>query len=142
MREIVSFIAASKCFKMVMLVVFALALLAISCDAQLKEDRAGYVYCPDGNYCYSGQTCCYTFSGSYGCCPYSNAVCCYDGDNCCPNGYYCSYDTCYSVDADDGGVGIKKEKNPVAVLKLLKAIGFREGEREEGSRRGKAQRVA
>ena len=49
------------------------------------------------------------------------------------------YDTCYSVDdADGGGVGLKK-KNPVAALKLLKAIGLRDGEREEGSRRGKAQ---
>ena len=105
----------------------------------MQEDRAGYVYCPDGTICYSGETCCYAFGGTYGCCPYANAVCCSDGEHCCPYGYTCVYDTCYSVDdADGGGVGLKK-KNPVAALKLLKAIGLRDGEREEGSRRGKAQ---
>ena len=123
--------------------VLALALF-ISCDAQLQEDRAGDVPCLDGGYCPDGQTCCYTFGGSYGCCPYSDAVCCYDGDHCCPSSFDYCYDTCENY---GGGADLKKkEKNPMGALRLLKAIrrGFREGntEREEGShapRRGRAR---
>jgi hypothetical protein len=32
---------------------------------------------------------CYLFDG-YGCCPYSNGVCCNDLKHCCPEGYICS----------------------------------------------------
>ena len=46
--------------------------------------------CPDGTYCGSKETCCEMTDGSYGCCPYKNAVCCEDKSNCCPNGYICN----------------------------------------------------
>ncbi|XP_053094900.1 granulin b isoform X2 [Pangasianodon hypophthalmus] len=46
------------------------------CDAQTT--------CPRGN------TCCYMAKLSkWGCCPLPQAVCCGDGDHCCPSGYTC-----------------------------------------------------
>ncbi|XP_061185992.1 progranulin-like isoform X11 [Saccostrea echinata] len=48
------------------------------------------VVCPDGQHeCRTGQTCCKLSSGSYGCCPIPNAVCCSDGKHCCPSGTQC-----------------------------------------------------
>jgi len=49
------------------------------------------VICPDGSECKDGQTCCEMdqLTGSYGCCPLPNAVCCSDEQHCCPNGYRC-----------------------------------------------------
>ena len=47
--------------------------------------------CPDGiSECPAGTTCCKLVSGSYGCCPYTNAVCCSDHEHCCPSGYTCN----------------------------------------------------
>ncbi|KAM6450019.1 progranulin isoform 2-T2 [Liasis olivaceus] len=48
----------------------------IVCDAEFT--------CPD-NY-----TCCKTTSGSWGCCPMLEAVCCSDHVHCCPKGYQCN----------------------------------------------------
>ena len=44
------------------------------------------VKCDDKSSCPSGTTCCKLSSGEYGCCPYKKAVCCSDGEHCCPNG--------------------------------------------------------
>ena len=47
--------------------------------------------CPNSqSNCLTNQTCCALTSGSYGCCPLSNAVCCNDHSHCCPQGYMCS----------------------------------------------------
>ena len=57
------------------------------------------VHCPDGKVCPDGNTCCQTLSGSYGCCPREDAVCCSDRVHCCPNGFQCKSDgTCSKVD--------------------------------------------
>ncbi|XP_058037244.1 progranulin isoform X1 [Ahaetulla prasina] len=48
----------------------------IQCDAKFT--------CPDGN------TCCKTTSGSWGCCPLEEAICCPDHTHCCPKGYQCN----------------------------------------------------
>ncbi len=53
-------------------------------------------YCPGGHYCYSYETCCRNSYSTYGCCPYSSAVCCSDMDHCCPFLYTCGYGTCYT----------------------------------------------
>ena len=42
--------------------------------------------CTDGHSCVEG-TCCVLSDGkSYGCCPFSSAVCCSDHQHCCPAG--------------------------------------------------------
>ncbi|XP_061185982.1 multiple epidermal growth factor-like domains protein 6 isoform X2 [Saccostrea echinata] len=52
--------------------------------------RSENVVCPDGQHeCKTDQTCCKLSSGSYGCCPVPNAVCCSDGKHCCPSGTTC-----------------------------------------------------
>ncbi|XP_010559745.1 PREDICTED: transmembrane protein 98 [Haliaeetus leucocephalus] len=48
-------------------------------DVQCDKERS----CPDGN------TCCRLSSGTWGCCPLEEAVCCPDHVHCCPQGYTC-----------------------------------------------------
>uniref|UniRef100_A0A8B9N094 Granulin precursor n=1 Tax=Accipiter nisus TaxID=211598 RepID=A0A8B9N094_9AVES len=48
-------------------------------DVQCDEETS----CPDGN------TCCRLSSGTWGCCPLEQAVCCPDHVHCCPQGYTC-----------------------------------------------------
>lgn len=55
------------------------------------------VICPEKRVqCQSGNTCCKTGSGEYGCCPIEDAVCCADQRHCCPKGYTCdpAHNTC------------------------------------------------
>ena len=52
------------------------------------------VMCPGDQFtCPNGDTCCSDGSGSYGCCPLPNAVCCSDHLHCCPSGYTCQVTT-------------------------------------------------
>ncbi|XP_059381087.1 progranulin-like [Carassius carassius] len=46
--------------------------------------------CDETSSCPDGSTCCRLSSGKWGCCPLPQAVCCKDGDHCCPNGYTCN----------------------------------------------------
>uniref|UniRef100_A0A6B2LHH4 Granulins domain-containing protein n=1 Tax=Arcella intermedia TaxID=1963864 RepID=A0A6B2LHH4_9EUKA len=39
--------------------------------------------------CPTGTTCCLTPQGTFGCCPYVDAICCPDRVNCCPSAYFC-----------------------------------------------------
>merc|ERR1712062_128937 len=39
--------------------------------------------------CAPSQTCCQLADGSFGCCPFKDAVCCKDGQRCCPSGMRC-----------------------------------------------------
>ena len=47
----------------------------------------GEMECPDKS------TCCKLKSGEWGCCPLPKAVCCSDGEHCCPHGYTCDVAT-------------------------------------------------
>uniref|UniRef100_A0A5F4WKU2 Progranulin n=1 Tax=Callithrix jacchus TaxID=9483 RepID=A0A5F4WKU2_CALJA len=47
----------------------------VKCDMEVS--------CPDG------YTCCRLQSGAWGCCPFTQAVCCSDHQHCCPQGYTC-----------------------------------------------------
>ena len=60
-----------------------------------KPSSVQYVYCPDGSYCYNGETCCRFIYGGYTCCVYSYGNCCFGGFSCCPYGYICSGSYCY-----------------------------------------------
>ena len=52
------------------------------------------VLCPGEEVqCPTNQTCCKLSSGVYGCCPVPNAVCCSDGEHCCPHSYICDLST-------------------------------------------------
>ncbi|MFT7809522.1 Granulins precursor-like [Arapaima gigas] len=52
--------------------------------------KATSVTCADGkSRCPDGTTCCQMTSGSYGCCPYPNAMCCADHIHCCPGNMTC-----------------------------------------------------
>jgi len=62
---------------------------------------ADSITCPDKNSCPDGNTCCLLVTGSYGCCPHANAVCCSDKLHCCPEGTTCNLvqQTCDSTNA-------------------------------------------
>ncbi|XP_036801770.1 progranulin [Oncorhynchus mykiss] len=48
------------------------------------------VTCPGGkSLCPDGTTCCLLASGDFGCCPYPEAVCCFDKLHCCPGNTTC-----------------------------------------------------
>ncbi|KVH97058.1 Cysteine peptidase, asparagine active site-containing protein [Cynara cardunculus var. scolymus] len=74
--------------------------------------------CGDSYYCAAGQTCCcifefYNYCLIYGCCGYSNAVCCKGSSYCCPNDYpicdiYDGY--CFKKSGDSVGVAAKKRE--------------------------------
>ena len=55
-------------------------------QSELTKLSVRNVECDDGSSCPTGTTCCKLSSGGYGCCPYPEAVCCDDGEHCCPNG--------------------------------------------------------
>ena len=55
-------------------------------QSELAELSVGNVSCDDGSSCPTGTTCCKLSSGDWGCCPYPKAVCCDDGEHCCPQG--------------------------------------------------------
>ncbi|XP_041121618.1 progranulin-like isoform X3 [Polyodon spathula] len=54
-----------------------------------SPDSRGNDKCDDQHYCSGQQTCCKTAAGTWGCCPYSQGVCCDDLQHCCPDRYTC-----------------------------------------------------
>ncbi|XP_046555759.1 progranulin-like [Haliotis rubra] len=58
-------------------------------DKSIKEIEASVVCPGDDSECPSGSTCCRLASGSCGCCPLPEAVCCSDNVHCCPSGMTC-----------------------------------------------------
>ncbi len=74
------------------------------------------VKCPSGgSSCAASQTCCKLTSGGYGCCQYSNASCCSDGEHCCPKGYSCESKTGACVDTHASGAA----ESPAPMLQKL-----------------------
>lgn len=45
--------------------------------------------CPDRSCCSNGYECCALGDGFFGCCPFTNGVCCVDGAGCCPSNHRC-----------------------------------------------------
>nr|XP_033500520.1 granulin a [Epinephelus lanceolatus] len=72
------------------------ATTSIKADTSLLvKELETNVICGDGvTECPSGNTCCKSASGSWGCCPLPQAVCCTDGIHCCPSNYKCEGTTC------------------------------------------------
>ena len=79
----------------------------VDTQSELTKLSVRSVECDDGSSCPTGTTCCKLSSGGYGCCPYPEAVCCDDGEHCCPNGklditFYTAY---YLLHCCKGSVG-------------------------------------
>ena len=63
---------------------------ALKRNAKVGKTLIKNVICPgDKVQCPTNQTCCELSSGIYGCCPAPHALCCSDGEHCCPHGYIC-----------------------------------------------------
>ncbi|XP_064421501.1 progranulin [Latimeria chalumnae] len=61
-----------------------------SCIKRLDDLNLGAIICPDEtSECPDESTCCQLPSGQWGCCPFSQAVCCSDKLHCCPHGTSC-----------------------------------------------------
>lgn len=56
---------------------------------QQQTPMLGPVPCDSQSSCGANQTCCRMPSGKWGCCPLPKAVCCSDGQSCCPKGFTC-----------------------------------------------------
>uniref|UniRef100_A0A673NDT5 Granulins domain-containing protein n=1 Tax=Sinocyclocheilus rhinocerous TaxID=307959 RepID=A0A673NDT5_9TELE len=49
----------------------------------------GSVNCDSSHVCPDSNTCCENTDGDWSCCPLPEAVCCTDGEHCCPANYKC-----------------------------------------------------
>ena len=87
-----------------------------------KLSAVQLIYCPDYSYCSSSQTCCELSWGDYGCCSYSNAVCCSDDKSCCPSGTYCDLysDKCVRNSSD---LVVKKQPLLTTNAQLVASAG-------------------
>ncbi|XP_039593460.1 progranulin-like [Polypterus senegalus] len=75
------------------------------------KEESPQVRCDSLYVCPGLQTCCRHATGDWGCCPYSQGVCCSDGYTCCPYGTRCvSFNQCVK-----GGYGILWAKREPAV---------------------------
>jgi len=68
---------------------------------------ANDVICDSFSSCPDDTTCCKLPSGSWGCCPIPNAVCCEDHQHCCPSGTKC--DTAHGRCTLKSGIKIDEE---------------------------------
>uniref|UniRef100_F6QWT8 Granulin n=1 Tax=Monodelphis domestica TaxID=13616 RepID=F6QWT8_MONDO len=76
--------------------------------------------CPDGrSQCSDGTTCCQLPSGSYGCCPLPNAICCPDHMHCCPQNTVCDLEKseCLSKNGSASGLFVKLPAKTVQEVK-------------------------
>uniref|UniRef100_A0A3Q3N845 Granulin a n=1 Tax=Mastacembelus armatus TaxID=205130 RepID=A0A3Q3N845_9TELE len=59
-------------------------------DEKENKEVEGRIQCDDHTSCPQHTTCCYMSSAQkWGCCPLPHAVCCADGNHCCPTSYKC-----------------------------------------------------
>ena len=86
------------------------------------------VKCLDGTECSDDDTCCQLSSGKYGCCPYSQGVCCSDHLHCCPSGYTCNVTekTCTKKSGSPAWVS----KRPSVAISSVKNIVCPDGQSE------------
>ncbi|KAL5246583.1 hypothetical protein ACHWQZ_G018711 [Mnemiopsis leidyi] len=59
------------------------------------------IICDESMECRSNQTCCRLTDGSFGCCPFKDAVCCSDHVHCCSHGMWCNHKTKTCKDPTD-----------------------------------------
>ncbi|XP_019409475.1 PREDICTED: granulins isoform X2 [Crocodylus porosus] len=71
------------------------------------------VKCDDQTSCPDGNTCCRLLTGAWGCCPFTEAVCCSDHIHCCPEGFTC--DPGQGICQDGGATISWLKKTPAQV---------------------------
>lgn len=81
--------------------------------------------CKDGSNCPGSQTCCLTPRG-VGCCPYADAICCGDGQHCCPNGYVCGNNACYAPSQGSPALALLLNSNRKSFLETSSFISTSE----------------
>nr|XP_043618831.1 low-temperature-induced cysteine proteinase-like [Erigeron canadensis] len=80
--------------------------------------------CGDFSYCAKDQTCCcifefYNYCFMYGCCGYTNAVCCKGSSYCCPSDYpICDIRAGYCYKSSARTVGVPAKKRQLAKHKM------------------------
>lgn len=79
---------------------------------------ANDVKCDSFSTCPDGTTCCKLISGTWGCCPIPNAVCCADHQHCCPSNTIC--DTAHGRCTMKSGVSIGEEMTAKVHLTITK----------------------
>ncbi|XP_073696999.1 granulin a isoform X2 [Garra rufa] len=58
------------------------------------------VNCDSTHACADSNTCCKNIDGAWGCCPLPEAVCCTDGEHCCPANYKCDVTSVSCIKGD------------------------------------------
>jgi len=66
-----------------------LAVVASHSATQEIQFSFSDILCPDKSPCFDKSTCCELGTGGYGCCPFTDAVCCSDHLHCCPTNSTC-----------------------------------------------------
>ncbi|KAI0219889.1 hypothetical protein LSAT2_028590 [Lamellibrachia satsuma] len=105
-------VATSTCTKGAFSVPWQKKTLALKAGVNVQKAN---IVCPGGESCPDESTCCLMKSGEYGCCPLPKAVCCKDGQHCCPNGYTC--DSICAMCIASGG-----NRVPNAAARLIAAV--------------------
>lgn len=82
---------------------YLLGLFFILCSFKLSLQTI----CDDGSECAGESTCCPSHGGFF-CCPLKNAVCCSDGNHCCPTGYKCNIEERKCEQKDIYGTSLNK----------------------------------
>ncbi|CAJ1076382.1 LOW QUALITY PROTEIN: progranulin-like [Xyrichtys novacula] len=86
-------IASNSCQKLIMLELETVPLTPVLLPGpqpQLPPVKQKDVKCDEETSCPDGQTCCRMSATTWGCCPFSDAVCCKDMLHCCPHGLTCN----------------------------------------------------
>ncbi|CAH8636144.1 unnamed protein product [Schistosoma haematobium] len=85
----------------------------------------GTQLCPDAKpRCSDEQTCCKLKTGEWGCCPVKNAVCCSDGEHCCPDGYVCDLSVGECINRSKPSNELKKFLPNINLSSLPTKIGY------------------
>lgn len=80
------------------------------------KSTSAVTVCPDNRQCPEDSSCCIGSNGQYSCCKYKNAVCCSDGEHCCPEGTLCQSGGC-----------VVNHSEQSAAQKLIKSLGNDDG---------------
>ncbi|XP_067906952.1 progranulin-like [Heterodontus francisci] len=65
------------------------ALIGSEAQQNSLSSDASVVRCDDTHVCKTGSSCCKMWHNGWGCCPFPNGHCCWDGLHCCPKYHYC-----------------------------------------------------